>query len=364
MIKAAFIVMFPGLDHNTYNASFETSNSRIAFYGVSSVDETELVLKELAADGYTVFNFCSAYKDEYMERFIQNVGPQYSYEYVRFEGYEKDKFLNTKDFSEFGLILGDRNVVNTESIRVEGALNTEIRLVGSVEAAIVAAKELEAGGTKFMELCSWFDLCRYKKVVYGACSQVPIGRCYRKSSEIALQYAFIVWMPGLRHQDYQISCEKGTNQARFIGVSDMQEAAEVCRELAADGVQLIDLCGSFDAGTCQELRQAAPGPKYCYMQFTGDEAAKLEASDDWSVFGVLIHDAGIAETAAFEIEGDFHSSIRFVRDMDAACPAAKELIASGATFIEMCSWFDQEKYDAIVAAADTQRPIGTAGLPE
>ena len=35
--------------------------------------------------------------------------------------------------------------------------------------------------------------------------------------------------------------------------------------------------------------------------------------------------------------------VRFVADEDAACEAAKDVIAAGAEFMELCSWYDREK---------------------
>ena len=54
-------------------------------------------------------------------------------------------------------------------------------------------------------------------------------------------------------------------------------------------------------------------------------------------------------------------SVRFVDSLVMACRAAKGLVLEGATFIETCSWFDDEKVKAIISTAATDVPIGTAG---
>ena len=45
-----------------------------------------------------------------------------------------------------------------------------------------------------------------------------------------------------------------------------------------------------------------------------------------------------------------------------ACEAAKELLDKGVYFIELCSWFDEEKTRAVIAAVDGKLPVGSCGL--
>ena len=98
------------------------------------------------------------------------------------------------------------------------------------------------------------------------------------------------------------------------------------------------------------------------MTFTGAEAAKLErARIDGGKLGFIIFDEGVAQIRTFELEGRLHCSVRFVDSLVMACRAAKGLVLEGATFIETCSWFDDEKVKAIISTAATDVPIGTAG---
>lgn len=57
-----------------------------------------------------------------------------------------------------------------------------------------------------------------------------------------------------------------------------------------------------------------------------------------------------------------NTHIRFIRDVEGACEAAKGLVADGVTFIELCSWFDAEKTNAVIKAIDCQVPVGSCGL--
>ena len=76
-----------------------------------------------------------------------------------------------------------------------------------------------------------------------------------------------------------------------------------------------------------------------------------------------IKDAGLAETAAYELKDPVaNTHIRFIRDGEGACEAAKGLVADGVTFIELCSWFDAEKTNAVIKAIDCQVPVGSCGL--
>ena len=87
---------------------------------------------------------------------------------------------------------------------------------------------------------------------------------------------------------------------------------------------------------------------------------------DWRLrcgkLGMVILDEGAGQIQSLEFEGALHCSFRFVDSLAMASRAARELLIEGATFIETCSWFDDEKTRALIStlASDTV-PVGTAG---
>lgn len=177
------------------------------------------------------------------------------------------------------------------------------------------------------------------------------------------KFAFIVMMPNLDPEHYRADFETDRDLNTYIGVDNLDQAEEVIGRLTKlQDYTLINLCGAFDADSADRMaRAAAPGTAISYVTFTGDEERKLNAADDWGRFGLLIHDDWIGQTQAQEVPGDFHTSIRYVNSLSDAMAAAKELVRIGCTFIEMCSWFDEDRTNAITATLKTEVPVGTAG---
>ena len=60
-MKFAFILNFEGLHPDKYNVLCDKGNNYNMVYGVNDMEETEALVKKLAADGYELINLCSAY---------------------------------------------------------------------------------------------------------------------------------------------------------------------------------------------------------------------------------------------------------------------------------------------------------------
>ena len=72
---------------------------------------------------------------------------------------------------------------------------------------------------------------------------------------------------------------------------------------------------------------------------------------------------GVEETVRLSLDSeDCNTRACFVKDLDAAKAAAAALAEEGIDFIELCSWFDQEKTEAIIEAAGGKIPVGSCGL--
>ena len=55
------------------------------------------------------------------------------------------------------------------------------------------------------------------------------------------------------------------------------------------------------------------------------------------------------------------TTVIFVNDMAQAKKAAVKLVAMRVSYIELCSWFDQLKMEALDRATGSAVPIGTCG---
>jgi Family of unknown function (DUF6506) len=68
------------------------------------------------------------------------------------------------------------------------------------------------------------------------------------------QFAFIIKAPGYTSQSHTAQLDSRSFSTRIIGVSDVSEANAVLKQLVAQGVQLVELCGGFTAHEAASLR--------------------------------------------------------------------------------------------------------------
>jgi hypothetical protein len=60
-----------------------------------------------------------------------------------------------------------------------------------------------------------------------------------------LKAAFIFWAPGADPTKHKATFSLETSELIAVGVKDYDQAVEVSRELVAEGVGAIELCGGF-----------------------------------------------------------------------------------------------------------------------
>jgi hypothetical protein len=51
-----------------------------------------------------------------------------------------------------------------------------------------------------------------------------------------------------------------------------------------------------------------------------------------------------------------------VNNLEMACQAAIDLMEKGIAFIELCTWFDEEKTRAIIEYISGKVPVGSCGI--
>lgn len=178
------------------------------------------------------------------------------------------------------------------------------------------------------------------------------------------KYAFIEETEGASPETYSFTYENAESRSFVAGVNDMDMAGDLVKKLAQEGVELIDLCGAFDEERARRLRTAAEGKvEILHVNYFPQEQKKLDALESFQEFGVVIVMDGVEETQNFELRNDAcNTYVRFTKDLDAAKAAAKELADQGVYFIELCSYFDEEKTKAIIEAVGGKVPVGSCGI--
>lgn len=178
------------------------------------------------------------------------------------------------------------------------------------------------------------------------------------------KYAFLLNSETLTPDNYSNVYENPEFYCQVIGTNSMEQCLAQANALAAAGVELIDLCGDFDEEKAQALRKAADEKlEVCYAKYSASEAAKVEAMTEFKEYGILVCADGISDKAEkMELRSDeLNTHVVFVADDDMACAEAKKMVTEGIQLIELCSYFTEEKAEAIIKAIDGRIPVGYCG---
>lgn len=91
------------------------------------------------------------------------------------------------------------------------------------------------------------------------------------------QYAFLIKAPGYQPEQHRQQLDSEFFQTTIIGVSDIHQAVEVARQLVEQGIQLLELCGGFEATEAEQLVAALPAHvPVGHVRFTTEQQAKLQ----------------------------------------------------------------------------------------
>lgn len=178
-----------------------------------------------------------------------------------------------------------------------------------------------------------------------------------------MKFAFIANIAGATPETYSAAFETAEAYNLIVGVDGMDAAKVYVKQLAEDGYDLINLCGDFDEEITQELRAiAGEAVEIQHADYSANELAKLEKLESFKNYGIIIVDNTIdaPHEEKLEIESCDIRAI-YVNSIEMACEAGKSLVDGGIDFIELCSWFDKEKMEAIVDATGNKVPVGTCG---
>lgn len=174
-----------------------------------------------------------------------------------------------------------------------------------------------------------------------------------------MKFAFILNTDGGQPDTYVLSFH-GDDENYVYGVTGVDAGVDFGKKLAKDGFELINLCGDFTAEHAAEI--AAEGIEVRNADYMPVELQKVEALEDLSHYGIIMMDSGVETPVKLgKMDPACNVYVRVIKDMDEACEAAKDLVAEGVTFMELCSWFDKEKTEQIIAAIEGKVPVGTCG---
>ena len=177
------------------------------------------------------------------------------------------------------------------------------------------------------------------------------------------KFAFIMNIPGESPKTYSKVYENAESYSLFAGTGDMDMAAGLVKQLAGEGFEVINLCGDFDDDITKKFMEITENKmRILHADFFPEEMKKLEAQASLKEYGIICIVRGLEQMESFDLlSEDCNTRLMLIRDLDQACSAAVELVNKGIDFIELCSWFDKEKTQAIIAAINGKVPVGSCG---
>ena len=178
-----------------------------------------------------------------------------------------------------------------------------------------------------------------------------------------LKFAYIINMPGQTPDTYSAVYENAESYNKIVGVDGVESAKNYVKSLADDGYTLFNLCGDFDDEITADI-QAAAGEdvKIRHADYLPEEMEKMGRLEDLSTYGIVIVMRGVETPQQVELKcDDCDTTAIFVKDLEQAQEAAKKLTDGGIAFIELCSWFDKEKTEAVIDAVGGAVPVGSCG---
>ena len=177
------------------------------------------------------------------------------------------------------------------------------------------------------------------------------------------KYAFIENVDNASPETYSFVYDNAESSSLVAGTSSFEMTEELVKKLDSEGYDLIDMCGDFDDEAVEKLLSVTKSDmEICHADYLPAELEKIEALESLQEYGIVIVMDGVEETQSFELKNDAcNTYVRFTKDLEAAKAAAKELTEQGVYFLELCSYFDKEKTQAVIDAIDGKVPVGSCG---
>lgn len=178
------------------------------------------------------------------------------------------------------------------------------------------------------------------------------------------KFAFIENIPGVSPETHSCVHENEESYNLIAGTDSFKMTASFAKKLNQEGIDVIDLCGDFTAKDVRNLSKSiGETVKINCASYFPSEMEKLEKLEDLQEYGIVVVTRGMEETAAYELNNEVcNSHIRFAKDLESAKKAAVELVEKGVNFIELCSFFNNERTREIIDAIGGKVPVGSCGV--
>lgn len=177
------------------------------------------------------------------------------------------------------------------------------------------------------------------------------------------KYAFIENVEGASPESFSVVNENSESYSIVAGTSSLEMTKELVKKLDKEGYDLVDLCGDFDDEAVNKLLEVTKsGMRILHADYLPAELEKIEALESLKEYGIVIVMRGVEETQKYTLQNDAcNTYVRFVKDLEAAKTAAKELVDQGVYFLELCSYFNKERTLEIIDAIGGKVPVGSCG---
>lgn len=179
-----------------------------------------------------------------------------------------------------------------------------------------------------------------------------------------MKYAFIMNSRTLDPERYSVLYEDQGNQYFFTGVHGMNMTRENAKKLAAEGYQLIDLCGNYGEKKADDIaKEAGDTVKVNYAKYSAEDEEKFNNMPSSDRFGIIVLGFDLSsELVRLELESDeFNTYIAIVSREEFAAREAQKLVEEGIHFIELCGYFNAEKAAVVADAIESKVPVGYCG---
>ncbi len=177
------------------------------------------------------------------------------------------------------------------------------------------------------------------------------------------KFAFFINVPGVSPETYSKVFENEECYGLVAGVDGVDAAKQYASRLAGDGFMALDLSGNFSSKAVEEISEAAgESIRVCKAQYTINGLTRLSHITSAKEYGVIVKVDGLEKPRGVMMKSDKKcTTVIFVNDMAQAKKAAVKLVAMRVSYIELCSWFDQLRMEALDRIIGSAVPIGTSG---
>jgi len=181
-----------------------------------------------------------------------------------------------------------------------------------------------------------------------------------------IKYAMMIHVPGESPATYSTVYDNQEYHDLYVGVDNMEMGAGLMAQLAEEGYEMVNLCGDFDDETVKKFIDIGKGEiKVSAARYSPEELSKLEKRASLKEFGFISYMPVVDRIGRLDLfSEECNTHVFLVRDLEMALQAAAELNRMGIDLIELCSWFDPLKTQAVIDAVGGNAPVGSCAGAE